>query len=274
MLLESGASLDGVSQNALCDFAATSTTVIQALLDRGVVVSALRDEDGRTALHCAAGRGSDRAVLSMLVNVCGIDLEACDNHHVTCAFDAAGHGHTDVLRWLVEAGANIGHRKNHGSTPLHFAYERECAIVLLAAGADVHAQDASGRTVAHECLKDDNRPIDSVLPVLHALLAGGFSHCALGSNGRTLLHVAVQRRLPVNDDAIDEARRDIAKERLDFVRHRALQVCIGLQPLDLDALQICEILQFACGPVTPLIRFHQWWGIATNVKHFHKQSQQ
>jgi hypothetical protein len=47
---------------------------------------------------------------------------------------------------------------------------------------------------------------------------------------------------------VDAARREIAKTRLDFVRYRGLEVCIGLQPLQLDALQLCEILQHWCGP--------------------------
>jgi hypothetical protein len=38
------------------------------------------------------------------------------------------------------------------------------------------------------------------------------------------------------------AHREIVKVRLDFVRHRAWQVCIGLQSRELDALQMCEIL--------------------------------
>jgi hypothetical protein len=69
---------------------------------------------------------------------------------------------------------------------------------------------------------------------------------------------------------VEVARRDIAKTRIDFVRDRALQVCIGLQSLRLDALQLCEILQFACGAIAPLIPFHIWWKIATTVKHFHQ----
>jgi hypothetical protein len=53
------------------------------------------------------------------------------------------------------------------------------------------------------------------------------------------------------------------------VRQRALQVCVGLQSLGLDALQMCEIAQHSCGHVAHLIAFHQWWTIATTVKHFH-----
>jgi hypothetical protein len=72
----------------------------------------------------------------------------------------------------------------------------------------------------------------------------------------------------IDPDQVEAARREIAKARLDFVRERALQVCIGLQSLELSALQMCEIMLFACGPIAPMIPFHLWWKIATTVKHF------
>jgi hypothetical protein len=53
----------------------------------------------------------------------------------------------------------------------------------------------------------------------------------------------------ISPTEIEVARRDIVKARIDFVRYRALEICIGLQLLELDALQMCEILQFACGPL-------------------------
>jgi hypothetical protein len=79
------------------------------------------------------------------------------------------------------------------------------------------------------------------------------------------------RGMIIDRDQAEVARRDIAKARIDFVRYRALEVCIGLQSLRLDALQLCEILQFACGAIAPLIPFHIWWTIATTVKHFRIQ---
>jgi hypothetical protein len=67
-----------------------------------------------------------------------------------------------------------------------------------------------------------------------------------------------------------ERAETLPKARIDFVRDRALRVCIGLQSLELDALQLCEILLFASGRVAQLILFHIWWKIATTVKHFRK----
>jgi hypothetical protein len=80
----------------------------------------------------------------------------------------------------------------------------------------------------------------------------------------------LEGRVNVDPDSepVEAARRQIAKVRLDLVRYRAMEICIGLQPLQLDAAQLCEILQLACGPLAHVISFHQWWKIATTVKHF------
>lgn len=262
LLLESGAPLTGVNPANLTRFASTSTTAIQRLLDRGVVVNTLRDENSCTPLHVAARDKRDRAVLSMLVNVCGVDLEARNSVGHTCASYATSYCAADALRWLVEAGANIENRDNDGATLLHLIADCESAVVLLAAGADVHARDNRGKTAAHKC-----NVIRSKLMFVHALLAGGASIDIEDSLGKTARQRLIECGLSVNADHVEQARRAIAKMRLDFVRYRALQVCIGLRSLDLDALQMCEILQFACGPLAPLIGFHQWWRIATTVKH-------
>jgi hypothetical protein len=92
------------------------------------------------------------------------------------------------------------------------------------------------------------------MTIIHALLSSGADLDAtnqIGDTARQLLF-----------------RRDIVKLRLDFVRHRALIVCIGFQSMELDALQMCEIMLHSCGRVAPLVAFHHWWAIATTVKHF------
>lgn len=103
---------------------------------------------------------------------------------------------------------------------------------------------------------------------VHTVLAGGADLDAADERGKTPRQFLAERQVTVDPQQVESARRDIARTRLDFVRDRAMQVCIGLQPLQLDALQLCEILRFACGPLARLITFHQWWKIVTTVKHF------
>jgi len=101
---------------------------------------------------------------------------------------------------------------------------------------------------------------------VYPLLAAGADLDATDDTGVTVREVFA--RVTIDPDRVEVARREIAKARLDLVQHRALQVCIGLQSLRIDALQLCEILQFACGAIAPVIPFHIWWKIATTVKHF------
>jgi ankyrin repeat protein len=106
MLIEAGALADLCSA-ALCRLAGLSTAVIQALFSR-IVASDLRDEDGYLPLHFAAICKFNPAVLSMLVHVCGVDLDARDRTGNTCAHASSySESYFQNLHWLVQAGANV-----------------------------------------------------------------------------------------------------------------------------------------------------------------------
>jgi ankyrin repeat protein len=263
MLLEAGASLERQDPAVLCQFAATSTATIQALIDRGVNVRELRTFDDSTPLHVAAWSCRDADVFEMLVKVCGIDLEARNRSDETCLHYAARSGNDFSLRWLLNAGADMNCVRRDGSTPLHNANLHSGAVILFAAGANVCARDSNGQTALH-------RVAWYGLTAVHSLIAAGADLDAADDAGETVRQTLARRGWTIDPDQVEAARREIAKARLDFVCHRALQVCIGLQSLELDALQMCEILLFACGPIAPLIPFHIWWTIATTVKHFQR----
>jgi ankyrin repeat protein len=254
MLINGGASLDALA-GLECWFATSSTSAIQALLNRGVIVNQLRDFRSFTPLHAIATRPGWSAdlddVVNMLIDVCGIDLEARSFDGETCTHIAAAGRH-EALRSFIAAGADVNTVNSDGQTPLHRVYTFECAVLLLAAGASLKARDRKGRTVLQTANVRSH-----IVTLLPAFVAAGADP---GVYGQIVAALGAGR--------IDRARREIAKTRLDFVRQRAMHVCIGLQSLSLDALQMCEILQHSCGPLAPLIGFHQWWTIATTVKHF------
>jgi hypothetical protein len=70
--------------------------------------------------------------------------------------------------------------------------------------------------------------------------------------------------------------RAVESPRLDSIwcAERAFQICVGLQSFRLNALQLCEILMHSFGALGSLIAFHQWWAIATTVKHFRDRKRQ
>jgi ankyrin repeat protein len=258
LLINAGAALDSIA-GMECWFASRSTATIQALLNRGVVLNRLRGPMDFTPLHFIASRPAWSAdldaALNLLINVCNIDLEARSFEGQTCTLVAAGCSRPEALRFFINAGADVNAADDCRRTPLHMLSGYKCTVLLLAAGAIVDARDRNGRTPLQLAVRGNwNR-------MLPAFLAAGAD-----SSGVSQQSMA---RAKVGD--VEAARRDIATTRLDFVRRRAMQICIGLQSLRLDALQMCEILQHACGAVAHLIAFHQWWKIATTVKHFHRE---
>lgn len=281
-LIEAGASLDEESGKTLCDAASLSARVCHMLLDRNVNVRQLRNQFGATALHSAAARWEcELEVLDVLVNVAHVDLHAVDESGFTCLHRLTARSPHKV-RWLVNCGADIDARDNDGMTPLHRACDCRQDIValsLVAAGANVRMLDNFGRTACHMAadtmidamsLHPDQRQEHEWMLCL-MIAAGSDFESAFDVLGVSPQQRAARRNLRApTADEIQSSLRSIAIAQLDFVRERAFEVCVGLAPLHLNALQMCEILVQSCGPVAPLIKFHHWWKIATIVKHFFK----
>jgi ankyrin repeat protein len=264
LLIESGAPLDDV--DAVCRVASISVATARLLLARNVNLRDLRDESGRSALFYACDRGDAHLdVVDMLVREVGVDHSAPDHIGITPAYACAVFGCQLILRRLIELGADIDHRDRDNRTPLFLACVRsfsDCAVMFIAAGADVDVIDSSGESILQSAIT--STPLE-----WHAVLATGIDFDKPDRNGTTPRKLAYMygAALPSEDELAD-ARRRIAATQLSFVRDRALQVCVGLAALDLDALQMCEILLHACGSVATAIPFHQWWKFATTVKHF------
>jgi len=148
MLLEAGASFDSVDRDSLCLFASTGTSAIQTLIDHGVVVREILTSNGTTPLHAAMARTLGAEVFDMLVNDCGIDLEAHDRYGSTCIFYAADLDNDVALRCLIKAGADVNVAAIDNATPLHGVHNYDCAVLLLAGGANVCALDEHCRVCA------------------------------------------------------------------------------------------------------------------------------
>jgi ankyrin repeat protein len=261
-LIEAGAPL--TPQHTLCHAAAISTAVISLLLERRIDVAALRDDDNGTPCHAAAGREFEvrnenkSDVVDMLLGVVGVDVNARGYQGASCSHTAVLYQNREALIQFIQHGADVDQTDDDGLPPLDLACsigEIPCALVLLAAGADVSLLSRrSAGSSSISCLLRAARA-DTDVTNCRAKIA--------------LRKVAAEKgRSAPTADEIEFARRRIARARIELVRNRAFQVCVGLHSLRLDALQMCEILLHSCGPVAPLVPFHCWWKIATKSKHF------
>jgi ankyrin repeat protein len=266
-LIESGVPLDNADM--LCEAATLSIFLIQVLIDRQIDVKMLRDAFGRSPVHFAVRRRNNLPVIKYLVVDVGVDVHAVDKGGTSTFHDCAYYGTKEYLRFLLDAGGaavDVNRQDNFGRTTLHHAcanLQTDNVIFLLAMGADVHARDEWGQTACLVMSTTANRELLSVL------LAAGSDFDAADDDQHTVRQNCA--RIGVEEPTgaeIDEAHQRLESARLDCVRMRAFQVCVGLHALELDALQMCEILVHACGPAAPLIAFHRWWKIATTAKHF------
>lgn len=197
----------------------------------------------------------------MLVNVCGVDMNEVDGDGNTCCHNAVWKSSAHSLRWLIDAGADFDVANRSMETPLHLTADRtdsdvdvKCMCLLLAAGANVHAKCDDGSTALHLfAFIEHAKAVEAV----HLLLAAGADLDAVDNDGVTPRQVLSERDDVVEIDPakIETARRRIAATQLDFVRNRAIQVCIGLQSLQLDALQMCEICSIRAAEWRQLSRF-------------------
>jgi ankyrin repeat protein len=267
-LIRAGAALDDDAQ-AVCRAAAMGGAVLDELLLRNVDVGSLRLSDGCTPCHVVVDRGNDTALLARLISTCGVDINARNEQGNTCLQMATAINRYQALAWLISAGADLENVNKEARTALFQSCDvdaGQCVYLLLAANANVHALNASLQTPCHAAAI-------ARFDVLGAMLAaGGDLDFRDGYGISPRLHAALCCIDLPSDAEIAVACRRIAVVQLELVRDRALQVCIGLQSRGLDALQMCEILRHACGAVAPLIPFHQWWKIATTIKHFHHQN--
>lgn len=122
------------------------------LIERGARMD-VRDASGQTPLHWAA-RTCDPDVLRILLDA-GADIDAPGQSRGTPLMSVVNNTlikkevHRACTRLLLDRGANVNARAEHGTTALMMAAERgHGALVemLLEAGAEIDATDDNGRT--------------------------------------------------------------------------------------------------------------------------------
>lgn len=146
--------------------------------------------DGLTALHYAAENGDTDVVKYLVDN--GADVKAQDTllSRSTIHF-AAENGNLDCIKFLTEKGADLQDKDSFGATALHYAAKRNHLDVvkyLVDKKMDYTAKDRRGWSAMHYAASGGS------IDVVKYLLAKGLNINELNENGRTPLFFARKHR--------------------------------------------------------------------------------
>lgn len=178
------------------DWLGNSALVIAVNSGQRAVAELLLRAGVRPDLHEAAAIGDAARVAELLDLVPG-HIDAFSNEGFTPVALAAHYGHVEATRLLIARGAGVGVVSRHPLevTPLHaalFGRQVETALLLLEAGADVHARRGgaawprSGWTPLHYAA---GLGLDAMVG---ALIGRGADPRALDDEGRTPRDVAIE----------------------------------------------------------------------------------
>ncbi len=104
------------------------TSVVEFLFSKGADINA-RDSDGQTALMYACKRSFNETAAFLLKNGAEVNVQS-EKKGITALILAAGWGNVDLVRMLLEHGADANLRDNFGNTAKIWAQKRGNSAVV------------------------------------------------------------------------------------------------------------------------------------------------
>lgn len=121
-------------------------SIVKLLLDRNADIET-KDYKNRKLLSQVGNHHLGTEITEMLIEY-GADLEARHDHGMTPLMNAVYYGNSQITEALIKRGANLEARDDYGRTPLMVVENDHKAIVkiLLENGANIEAKDNDGMT--------------------------------------------------------------------------------------------------------------------------------
>jgi ankyrin repeat protein len=162
---------------------------VKSLIEKDPELVNAKDEDGRTALHWAC-RGVHLDVVKFLVEK-GADVNAEDNNKIVPLHSLATRNSAAAIAVLVDNGADVDFKDYGGNTALHYAAMSDAAdavVILTKAGADIENRENYSRTPLILCARERGGP-----KTIKVLLEAGAEVNAQDKFGAAALNLAAWR---------------------------------------------------------------------------------
>jgi ankyrin repeat protein len=108
-------------------------------------------EDGFTSLGLACFFGQSEVARYLVLKGANVNLPSNNGFNVYPIHSAAAGNYTDIVRMLIDNGANVNVKQQAGATPLHSAAQNgnlEMLILMLENGAEVNTRMEGGKLPA------------------------------------------------------------------------------------------------------------------------------